>query len=162
MLMAQPLQLRAVSSPSSQYLYSVHHLPQVVQASSRPSSGVISRKPIGILLTLLNATLTRPIETVDSKRLTGFLSPLDATLTKNQGGTTPLSIETVADSTCIQGNLLWFGGCGTALEFRRSIEFGLGPVQGFHFFVQLSQLIVRGRIIRRELHRLFQVPLRVC
>src|SRR5437660_10005757 len=96
------------------------------------------------------------------KRLAELLSPLDATLTKNRGATKPLSIETVADSTCLQGNLLWFGVCGTALELRGAIEFRLGSVQGFHFFVQLSQLIVRGGIIRRELHRVFQIPLRVC
>ncbi len=57
---------------------------------------------------------------------------------------------------------LRFGGCSTALEFRCSIEFRLGAVQGFHLFVQLSQLIVRDRIIRRELHRLFQIALRLC
>ena len=64
-------------------------------------------------------------------------------------------------STCLQGNLLRFGGCSTALKFRCSIEFCLGSAQGFHLFVQLSQLIVCGRIIRRELHRFFQIPLRV-
>jgi len=83
-------------------------------------------------------------------------------LQKTRGATTPLFIETVADSTCIQGNLLWLGGCGTALEFRGAIEFLLGSIQGFHLFVQLSQLIVRGGIIWRELHRPFQTPLRVC
>src|SRR5882762_4795416 len=30
--------------------------------------------------------------------------------------------------------LLRFGGCRPALEFRCSIEFRLGAVQGFHFF----------------------------
>src|SRR5713101_632877 len=84
MLMAQPVQLRAVSSPFAHpYLYPVRFLPQAVPTSSRPSPRAISRKPIGILLTLLNATLTRAL---DSKRLVALLSPLDATLTKNQGG----------------------------------------------------------------------------
>src|SRR5216684_4549623 len=84
MLMAQAVQLRAVSSPFSHpYLYPVHVLPQAVPTSSRPSPKAISREPVGILLTLLNATLTR---TLDSKRLAALLGPLDATLTKNQGG----------------------------------------------------------------------------
>ena len=158
MVMLQAVQLRVVSSPfSDPYLYPVDLMPQAVPTSSRPSPKAVS-KPLGALLTLLNATLTRAL---DSKRLTALLSPLDATLTINQGATTPLSNETVADSTCLQGSLLWFGGCATALELRGSIEFRLGSVQGFHLFVQLSQLIVRGRIIRRELHRFFQIPLRV-
>jgi len=69
MLMLQAVQLRAVSSPSSHpYLYRVHQLRQVVQASTRPSPEAISRKPIGILLTLLNA-LTQVLASVDSKDL---------------------------------------------------------------------------------------------
>ena len=161
--MLQAVQLRAVSSPFPHpYLYPVDLQPQAVPTSSGPSPEAVSRKSMGVLPTLLNATLTRTLASVDSKRLAELLSPLDATLTKNQGGaTTPLSIETVADLTCLQGNLLWFGVCATALEFRGAIEFRLGSVQGFHLFVQLSQLIVRGRIIRRELHRFFQIPLRV-
>ena len=81
MLMLQAVQLRAVSSHFSHpYLYPVRFLPQAVPTSSRPSPEAISRKPIGILLTLLNATLTRAL---DSKRLTALLSPLDATGSKN-------------------------------------------------------------------------------
>src|SRR5260370_9308304 len=81
--MLQAVQLRAVTSPFSHlYLYPVRRLPQVL-TPARPSSKAISRKPIGILLTLLNATLTR---TLDSKRLTPLLSPVDATLPKNRGG----------------------------------------------------------------------------
>src|SRR5713101_7593890 len=87
MLMLQVVHLRAVSSPLSHpYLYPVHRLPQVVPASSLPSPSATSRKPLGILLTLLNATLTRVLATVDSKRLTGLLTHLESTLTKNQGG----------------------------------------------------------------------------
>ena len=87
MLMLQAVRLCAVSSPSSHpYLYPVQPLPQVVPTSSRPSLKAISRKRVGILLTLLNATLTRPLATVDSKRLAVLPTPLDATLTKNQGG----------------------------------------------------------------------------
>src|SRR5260370_20574870 len=82
--MVQALQLRPVSSPFSHlYPYPVHLLPQAVPTFSRPSPEAISREPVGILLTLLNATLTRAL---DSKRLAALLSPLDATLTKNQGG----------------------------------------------------------------------------
>jgi hypothetical protein len=79
--MLQAVQLRAVTSAfSHSYHYPVRFLPQAVPTSSRPSPKAISRKPIGILLTLLNATLTRAL---DSKRLTALLSPLDAPLTKN-------------------------------------------------------------------------------
>src|SRR6267143_4247501 len=86
MLMLQAVQLRAVSSPSSHpYLYRVHQLRQIVQASTRPSPEAISRKPIGILLTLLNAH-TQVLASVDSKRLTELLTRLESTLTKNQGG----------------------------------------------------------------------------
>src|SRR5713101_10176510 len=85
--MVQPVQLRAVSSHFSlPHLYPVHLLPQAVPTSSRPSPEAISRKPVGILLTLLNATLTRVLATVDSKRLTGLLTRLESTLTKNRGG----------------------------------------------------------------------------
>src|SRR5260370_10601924 len=81
--MLQAVQLRAVTCPFSHlYLYRVRRLPQVL-TPARPSPRAISRKPVRILLTLLNATLTRAF---DSKRLTALLSPLDATLTKNQGG----------------------------------------------------------------------------
>ena len=122
MVMLQAVKLRAVSSPSSHpYLYPVYQLRQVVQASTRPSPGAISRKPIGILLTPLNATLTRALESGDSKRLAALLSPLDATLTRNQGGHHVTKQRDRADLTCLQGNLLWFGGCGAALEFRCSI-----------------------------------------
>src|SRR6266436_7329983 len=105
--------------------------------------------------------LGEPSQRVDTKRLENTAKPFRCNTYKNQGATTALSIETAADLTCLQGNLLWFGGCGTALEFRGAIEFSLGSIQVFHFFVQLSQLIVRGGIIRRELHRFFQISLRV-
>src|SRR5260370_8670597 len=76
---------RAVSSPSSPpYLYSVHRLPQVVPAS-RPSPEVMSRKPLGILLTLLKSTLVGVLASVHSKRLSRFLTRLESTLTKNRG-----------------------------------------------------------------------------
>src|SRR5260370_2897580 len=116
--MLQGVQVRAVPAPFSHlYPYRVGRLPQVL-TPARPSPKAISRKPIGILLTLLNATLTR---TLDSKRLTALLSPLDATLTENQGGPTPPSIETHAASTCLQANLFRFGECGPPLELRGSI-----------------------------------------
>src|SRR5260370_40735359 len=86
MLMSQTVHLRAVSSPSSHpYLYPVQRLLQVVPTSSRPSPRVISSKPVGILLTLLNATLTRVLASVHSKRLSRFLTRLESTLTKNRG-----------------------------------------------------------------------------
>jgi hypothetical protein len=108
MLMSQAVHLRAVSFPSSRpYLHPVHNLPQVVQASSRPSPEAPSRKPIGILLTPLDATLTRPLASVASEGLTDMLTPLDATLTKNQGAASPP----------LHQNLLRLGGCGAALEF---------------------------------------------
>src|SRR5260370_10368330 len=94
MLMLQAVHLRAVSSPSSHpYLYSVHRLPQVVPAS-RPSPEVISRNPSGILLTLLKSTLVGVLASVHSKRLTGLLTRLESTLTKNRrrrGGSIPPS-----------------------------------------------------------------------
>jgi len=81
--MSQAAHLRGVSSPSSHpYL----RLPQVVPAASRPSPEVISRKPFGILLTLLKSTLTGVLATVHSKRPNGFLTRLESTLTKNKGG----------------------------------------------------------------------------
>ncbi len=46
----------------------------------------MSRKPLGILLTLLESTLAGVLVSVDSKGLTDILTPLDATLTKNPGG----------------------------------------------------------------------------
>src|SRR5260370_25624039 len=86
MLMSQATHLRAVSSPSSHpYLYPVQRLLQVLPTSSQPSPRVISSKPVGILLTLLNATLTRVLESVDSKGLADMLTPLDATFTKKPG-----------------------------------------------------------------------------
>ncbi len=48
---------------------------------SRPRFSVLTTSP----LTLLNATLTQPPISVDSKPLTATLSSLDATLTKNRG-----------------------------------------------------------------------------
>src|SRR5882724_7119893 len=88
--MLQAVQLRAVSSPFSHpYLYPVQPLTQGVPTSSQPSPKAISCKPLGILLTLLNATLTRALATVDSKPLTSKLSSLDATLTKNRGREAP-------------------------------------------------------------------------
>ncbi len=115
-------------------------------------------------VTSLESTLVRLSVSVDSKPLTSSLSSLDATYKKPGGGAPllrPLGNQTVTRFKMSSKGLLRFGGCGTALEFRRSIEFRLGSVHGFHLFVQLSQLIVRGRIIRRELHRLFQIPSRV-
>src|SRR5260370_9744401 len=85
MLMSQTVHLRAVSSPSSHpYLYPVQRLLQVVPAS-RPSPEVMSRKPLGILLTLLKSTLVGVLATVDSKRLTEWLTRLESQLTKNTG-----------------------------------------------------------------------------
>src|SRR5260370_39914600 len=85
MLMLQAVHLRAVSSPSAHpYLSPVHRLPQVVPAS-RPSPEVISRNPSGILLTLLKSTLVGVLASVHSKRLRGFLTRLESTLTKNRG-----------------------------------------------------------------------------
>ena len=86
MLMSQTVYLRAASSSFSRYLYRVHRLPQAVPASSRPSPKAISRQPVGIRLTLLNATLTRALANVLILKNLGLcLSPLDATLTKNRG-----------------------------------------------------------------------------
>src|SRR5712664_851537 len=85
--MLKAVHLRAISSTSSHpYLYSVQPLPQVDQATSRPSPEAISRKPIRILLTLLKSTLTGVLPSVASKALTGMLTPLDATFTKKRGG----------------------------------------------------------------------------
>src|SRR5258708_13102994 len=87
MLMSQTVYLRAASSSFSRYLYRVHRLPQAVPTSSRPSPKAISRQPVGIRLTLLDATLTRALgSALILKNLRLCLSPLDATLTKNQGG----------------------------------------------------------------------------
>src|SRR5216683_7820505 len=91
MLMSEAVHPRAVSFPSLHpYLYSVRRLPQAVPASCRPSPEVISRKPLGVLLTLLKSTLAGTFVSVASKRLTSrltsVLTPLDATLTKNRGG----------------------------------------------------------------------------
>src|SRR2546425_571440 len=91
MLMLQTVHLRAVSSPFSHpYLYPIHLLPQAVPTSSRPSPKAISRQPVGIRLTLLNATLTRALANVLILKDLGLcLSPLDATLTKNRGRVAP-------------------------------------------------------------------------
>ena len=84
--MLKAVHLRAISSTSSHpYLYSVQPLPQVDQATSRPSPEAISRKPIRILLTLLKSTLAGVLASVASKGLTGMLTPLDATFTKKRG-----------------------------------------------------------------------------
>src|SRR5713226_501750 len=86
MLMGQAVHYRATSSPSSSScLYPVHRLAHVAPTSSRPSRQVMSRKPLGILLTLLESTLAGVLVSVDSKGLTDMLTPLDATLTKNRG-----------------------------------------------------------------------------
>src|SRR2546422_9518967 len=86
MSMSQAAHLRAVSSPFSHpYLYPVHRLPQVVPTCSPPSPEVILLKPLGVLLTLLKATLTGVLASVDSKRLNGFLTYLKSTLTRNRG-----------------------------------------------------------------------------
>ena len=91
MLMSEAVHPRAVSFPSLHpYLYSVRRLTQALPASCRPSPEVISRKPLGVLLTLLKSTLAGTFVSVASKRLTSrltsVLTPLDATLTKNRGG----------------------------------------------------------------------------
>src|SRR6266436_1893754 len=91
MIMLQAAHLRALSSPfSHSCLYRVHRLPQAVPTSFRPSPEGISRKPLGVLLTLLKSTLAGTFVSVASKRLTSRLTsvliPLDATLTKNRGG----------------------------------------------------------------------------
>src|SRR2546427_11172093 len=84
--MSQAAHLRAASSPLSHpYLYRVHRLPPQVPTPSRPSPEVMSRKPPGILLTLLKATLTGALASVDFKRLNGCLTCLESTLTKNRG-----------------------------------------------------------------------------
>jgi len=86
-LMLQAVHLRAISSTSSHpYLYSVQPLPQVDQATSRPSPEAISRTPLGTPLTLLKSTLAGVLASVASKGLTGMLTPLDATFTKKRGG----------------------------------------------------------------------------
>src|SRR5258708_37610463 len=90
MLMSEAVHPRAVSFPSlPPYLYSVRRLTQALPASCRPSPEVISRKPLGVLLTLLKSTLAGTFVSVASKRLTSrltsVLTPLDATLTKNRG-----------------------------------------------------------------------------
>ncbi len=88
--MSEAVHPRAVSFPSLHpYLYSVRRLTQALPASCRPSPEVISRKPLGVLLTLLKSTLAGTFVSVASKRLTSrltsVLTPLDATLTKNRG-----------------------------------------------------------------------------
>src|SRR5713226_1109039 len=87
MLMGQAFHYRATSSPSSSScLYPVHRSAHVAPTSSRPSRQVMSRKPLGIPLTLLESTLVGVLVSVDSKGLTDMLTPLDATLTRNPGG----------------------------------------------------------------------------
>src|SRR5882762_3166246 len=110
-------------------------------------------------VTSLESTLARQSVNVDSKPLTSSLSSLDATFTKNRGRGSSASSTRSPDCCRFKmssRSLLRFGGCGTALEFRRSIEFRLGSVHGFHLFVQLSQLIVRCRIFRREFDRFLE------
>ena len=83
--MSQTVHLRAASSSFSHpHLYRVPRRPQV-PASARPSPEVTLRKPLGVLLTLLESTLARVLASVDSKGLADMLNPLDATLTKNRG-----------------------------------------------------------------------------
>src|SRR5258707_11953828 len=85
--MSQAVQLRAVSSPFSHaYLYPIPLLSQAVPASSLPSPEVMSRKPFGILLNLLESTLAGVLASVGSKRLNGLLTRLEATLTERPGG----------------------------------------------------------------------------
>src|SRR5207245_1441479 len=82
----QAAHLRAASSPLSRpYLYPIPLRPPAVPTPSRPSPEVISLKPLGVLITLLKATLTGVLASVDSKRLNGFLTCLESTLTKNRG-----------------------------------------------------------------------------
>ena len=89
MLMLQTVHLRAVSSSfSNPYLDRVHRLPQV-PAPAQPSSEVMSRKALGILLTFLKSTLVEVLVSVDPKGLADMLNSLDATLTKNPGGGGP-------------------------------------------------------------------------
>ena len=86
MLMSEAVHPRAVSFPSLHpYLYSVRRLPQAVPASCRPSPEVISRKPLGVLLTLLKSTLAGVLASIASKGLARTLTPLSATFTKNRG-----------------------------------------------------------------------------
>jgi glucosylceramidase len=100
--MLQAVQLRAVSSPFSHpYLYPIHLLSQTVPTSSRPSRKATSRTPIGILLTLFNATLTRGLASVDSKRLKGFLTCLESTLTKNRGESGPIVPSSLLLAICV-------------------------------------------------------------
>src|SRR5205807_1490988 len=100
MLMLQAMQPRAVSSHSSHpYLCSLQPLPQALQKPSEPPPEIISRKLIGILLTLLNTTLTRAFLSVDSKRLTRLLTRLESTLTRNQGG--PLTSAALLPAICV-------------------------------------------------------------
>src|SRR5438128_2243859 len=78
MSMSQTVHLRAASSSFSHpYLERVHRLPQV-PTPARPSPEVISRKPLGILLTLLKSTLAKVYQ---NKR---FHLPLESTLMKNR------------------------------------------------------------------------------
>src|SRR5258708_33280494 len=72
MLMSQTVHLRAASSsPSHPHRYRVPRRPQV-PASARPSPEVTLRKPLGVLLTLLESTLARVLASVDSKGLADY------------------------------------------------------------------------------------------
>ena len=101
MLMSQTVHLRAVSSSfSDPYLYRLHGLPQV-PTSTQPSPEVTLRKPLGVLLTLLESTLTRVLASVDSKGLADMLNPLDATLTRNPGEGHSLASALLIPSICV-------------------------------------------------------------
>src|SRR5260370_26215479 len=87
MLMLQAVHLRAISSPSSHPdLYSVQPLPQVDQATSRPSPEAVSRKPLGIPLTLLKSTLAGVLASLSSNGLFGMLTSLHEPFSQQTAG----------------------------------------------------------------------------
>src|SRR5260370_20345114 len=90
MLMGLAVHYRATSSPSSSScLCPVHRLAHVAPTSSRPSRQVMSRKPLGILLTLLESPLVGVLVSVDSKGLTDMLTPLVCNTYKKPGEGAP-------------------------------------------------------------------------
>jgi hypothetical protein len=84
--MAHAVHFSAVPNPYSfPCLCPVERLSIVVPRSSKHSPELTSRKPLGILVSLLNATLIGLLASVASKGVSVCSSPLDATLTKTPG-----------------------------------------------------------------------------
>jgi len=108
-------------------------------------------------VTSLESTLARPVRKCDSKPLTSSLSSLDATLTKNRGRGSQLRPQ--GHQTCCRFKMSLGAYCGLEDAARSGvppfdrIPPWLGPRLSVSLYI-LSQLIVRGRIIRRELHAL--------